>query len=85
VNSEGFATYSSDGTVRFWDCSGFKLASTECQAPQLSNILYVDQKGLDKTTQVPVDPKPSRTGVRSLAIAPTQKIVACGDRQGNIQ
>ncbi|KAI8904095.1 WD40-repeat-containing domain protein [Gorgonomyces haynaldii] len=66
---DSLISWSADGTLRFWN-----------QDFEIRKILYVDPEGLLK-----IDTQSNeKTGIRACAVDPTSRMIACGNRQGNI-
>ncbi|KAJ3349346.1 hypothetical protein HDU91_006398 [Kappamyces sp. JEL0680] len=81
---DGFVTYSSDGSVRFWDCG--QKSDSQLMAPLLADpsgalkFQYFNKFGSSNDIKSVTE----RTGIRALAIDPSNRIIACGDRKGAI-
>lgn len=61
------------------------MSTLQGSAPKVSNIIYADPRGIEKTIHHPSDPsKLSKIGIRSLAVDYNEELIACGDRNGNI-
>jgi mitogen-activated protein kinase binding protein 1 len=85
-------TYSQDGLVRFWDTSTLVPSISGDQLPFLLDSLVADLAAESMYKKIESggsskDLKDSNTklGIRSFAIDPTGKMIACGDRKGTIK
>jgi WD40 repeat protein len=98
--TDGFITYSSDGSVRFWDCQSLTSPTYRHQTPLFFTTLLADSKGALKFkyfdrklsrglilgfgSSNDIKSVTERTGIRSVAIDPSNRLIACGDRNGTI-
>ncbi|KAI8900498.1 quinon protein alcohol dehydrogenase-like superfamily [Globomyces pollinis-pini] len=85
----GFVTYSSDGTVKFWESESLlseiskpvdMVASLLVDSTGLLKFRYIDRPG----SSTDIKSVTEKTGVKAIAINVESNIIACGDRTGLI-
>eukprot|EP00761_Pharyngomonas_kirbyi_P000005 gb/GECH01000005.1/.p1 GENE.gb/GECH01000005.1/~~gb/GECH01000005.1/.p1 ORF type:complete len:1562 (+),score=403.91 gb/GECH01000005.1/:1-4686(+) len=85
-----FITSSADGTIRFWDLGVTSTRSSQSQISVDGSLMRRRPKQMFKVLSInpdnpTMDFNPNELGVRSLSLSHDGRLLASGDRQGNLR